>query len=291
MNFIRMSVAALLLCLAFACNSSSTSERAVADNTTAAPITNNEQKQETPPGDQQQDPQGPGKVPQPQTDWDKKIIKNANLNIEVKDYDAYNQQVHNNIKQWGGYVAQEEQQSSEFRKENVIDIKVPVEQFDNIVNALTSGKENVIVKKITSQDVTGQVVDTRARMEAKRQVRERYMDLLKQAKNMEDILRVQNVINDIQVEIEAASGSINYLTHAAAYSTIQLTFFQVLKAGEPETKEPAFGTRVLDSLKNGLMWIGELLLLLLNLWPLALLGVIVFWGFKKWRSSRLKTGN
>jgi hypothetical protein len=289
MKFIRFCVAALLLCLVFACNSSNNKKVAALDTVATA------DQQSAPPGNEnekkEQQPQQPNTTTATYTDWEKKIIKNANLNIETEDYDAYNLQVHNNVKQWGGYIAQEEQQATEYRKANTINLKVPVDQFDNIVQALTSGKDKVLIKNITSEDVTGEVVDTRARMEAKRQIRERYMDLLKQAKNMEEILQVQNVINDIQVQIESANGRINYLTHASAYSTIQLTFFQVLKPGTPDVQQPSFGNRVLDSLKNGLMWIGELLLLILNLWPLALLGIIAYWGFKKWRSARLKTGS
>jgi hypothetical protein len=290
MKSIRISVAALLLCLAFACNSSSENEVSALSQT-MAPDTNKEFKPEEPPPGNNQQPQQPNATTQTHADWEKKIIKNAILNIEVEDHAAYSERVHNSTKQFGGYIAQEEQQTTEYKKENTVTIKVPVDQFDNIVQSLSSGKEKVLVKKITSEDVTGEVVDTRSRMEAKRQIRERYMDLLKQARNMEEILQVQNVINDIQVQIESASGRINYLTHASSMSTIQLSFFQVLKPGTPDVKEPTFGFRVLDSLKNGLMWIGELVLLVLNLWPLVLLGAILYWGFKRWRSTRLKTGS
>lgn len=71
-------------------------------------------------------------------------------------------------------------------------------------------------------------MDTRSRLEAKKQVRQRYMDLLKQARNMEEILQVQGLINDIQVEIESAAGRVNYLNHAFAFSSVQLTFFQIV---------------------------------------------------------------
>ncbi len=286
MKLIRFSVAALLLCLVFACNSSADNrlvQEVAADQAAPMPDKKNEE---------QKPPQQPNTTTTTHQDWDKKIIKNASLHIEVADYDAYNQQVHNNLKQWGGYIAQEEQKTTEYQKENTIFIKVPVDQFDNIVQSLSSGKDKVLVKRITSEDVTGEMVDTRARMEAKRQIRERYMDFLKQAKNMEEILQVQNVINDIQVQIESATGRVNYLTHASAFSTIQLTFFQVIRPGAPEEpKTPSFGFRVLDSLKNGLMWVGELLLLVLNLWPLLLLGGFIYWSFKRWRTTRVKTGN
>jgi hypothetical protein len=282
MKFLRNSVAAMLLCLAFACNSASTNEESVQQ------LAQTDQKQEV---EKQQAPQPPNGNKQTFENWDKKIIKNAQLNLEVEDYNSYNQLVHTNVKNWGGYIAHEEEQSTEYQKVNTLSLKVPVDQFDNVVQSLSSGKEKVIVKKISSEDVTGEVVDTRSRMETKRQTRQRYLDLLKQAKNMEEILLVQNRIDDIQLQIESATGRLDYLTHASALSTIQLTFFQVIKPGAPETKDPSFGYKVLDSLKNGLVWVGELFLLILNLWPLALLGVFIYWGFKKWRSARLKTGS
>jgi hypothetical protein len=301
MKLVRIGVTALLLCIVFACNEASKSSEAAADvaqlsrnlDEAKEKATYKEEQPAPPPGGnkQPQNPQQPNANTTVNMDWEKKIIKNADLNLEVTDYNAYNQQVHASVKQWGGYIAQETQQASEYKKENTITVKVPVDQFDNIVQSLTSGKEKVLVKKITSEDVTGEVVDTRSRMEAKRQIRERYMDLLKQARNMEEILQVQNVINDIQLQIESATGRINYLTHASAFSTIQLTFFQVIDANAVTVKDPTFGQRVLDSLKNGLSWMGELLLLVLNLWPLALLGVIIYWGFKKWRPAKIKANN
>jgi hypothetical protein len=52
------------------------------------------------------------------------------------------------------------------------------------------------------------VVDTRSRMEAKKQMRDRYLELLKQARNMKEILEVQQVINSIQEDIESGSGRV-----------------------------------------------------------------------------------
>ena len=114
-------------------------------------------------------------------------------------------------------------------------------------------------------------------MEAKKQVRERDPDLLKQAKNMNEILQVQNEINNIQVDIESAAGRVNYLTHSAALSTIELTYFQVLNPSANIKENPSFGKRMVDSLYDGAKWVGELLLLMLTFWPLfAVLGTVLF---------------
>ncbi|AXY73155.1 DUF4349 domain-containing protein [Paraflavitalea soli] len=246
-----------------------------------------EEEQAPPAGNEKKQAPSPRQTPVANPDWDKKIIKNATLSVEVKDYVRFNELVRAAVKQSGGYIAQEEQSESDYKIENSITIKVPVDQFDNTVSALTPGKEKVLVRKITSQDVTGEVVDTRARLEAKRQVRLRYLDLLKQAKNMEEILQVQNEINDIQENMEAAAGRVSYLTHSAAFSTIQLGYFQVLnpQARDQETP-PGFGQKVLTALTAGLGWVGELIILLVSLWPVWLGLLTAWWIYRKYRPAK-----
>ncbi|NII26861.1 DUF4349 domain-containing protein [Pseudoflavitalea sp. X16] len=260
----------------------------VADSVAGAPAPPQDNGQEQQQQRQQQPQQGTvQQSPAPNPDWDKKIIKNATLSVEVKDYTRFNELVRAAVKQSGGYIAQEEQNESDYKIENAVTIKVPVDQFDNAVAALTPGKEKVLIRKITSQDVTGEVVDTRSRLEAKRQVRLRYLDLLKQAKNMEEILQVQNEINDLQEHMEAAAGRINYLSHAAAFSTIQLSYFQVLN---PQAKDistpPGFGKKVLLALGAGLEWVGELIILLLTLWPVWIALLTGWWLFRRYRPAK-----
>lgn len=249
-------------------------------------------EEKAPEGNKKQQQPTPQQSPAHNPDWDKKIIRNATLSVEVKDYKHFNELVRTSVKQMGGYIAQEEQSESDYKIENSVTIKVPVDQFDNTVQALTPGKEKVLVRKITSQDVTGEVVDTKSRLEAKRQVRLRYLDLLKQAKNMEEILQVQNEINDIQENMESAAGRINYLTHSAAFSTIQLSYFQVLnpQAKDVETP-PGFGQKVLLALKSGLEWVGELIILLLTLWPVWMVLLTGWWLYRKYRPAKRVPAN
>ena len=284
--------AVLLLCSFIACNGRFSSEAdtkeapvATQETLTSENVADTIAVPHTPAPDQQP----AGTPPTPNFDWDKKIIKNANLAIEVKDFKLFTGQLYTAIKQAGGYVAQSEQTKSDYRIENVVTIKVPVDQFDNAVAALTAGKENVITQKITSQDVTGEVIDTKSRLEAKKQVRERYMDMLKQAKNMGEVLQVQKEINSLQVEMEAAAGRINYLSHSSAMSTIELTYYQVLQEQPNDNVKPSFGQRVFNALSGGLEWLGELLVLLLSLWPLWLLLGGVWWAYKKLKTSKTKT--
>jgi hypothetical protein len=223
----------------------------------------------------------------PDPDWDKKIIKTASLNLEVKDYDVYYKSIREKIKSLGGYTAQEEQNLSDYKTENSLVIKVPVDQFDDAVTLLSAGVIKINEKKISSQDVTAEYVDTRSRMEAKKQFRQRYMDLLKQAKNMEEILNVQGEINGIQEQIEAAAGQIEYLGHASAFSTINLTYYQVINATAKADQTPSFGTKLAQSFKAGGSWVLDLLVGLVSIWPLFLFAFAIFLGYRKLRTPRI----
>ena len=239
--------------------------------------------QEPKPNKAKQDQQ----EPQTKPDWDKKIIKTANLNLEVKDYNAYNTSLRDKLKQFGGYITQEEQSQFEYKIENTLTIKIPVDQFDDAVNNISSNVKELNEKKITSEDVTTEVVDTRSRLEAKRQVRLRYLDLLKQAKNMEEILSVQSEINGIQEQIESAAGRMEYLQHSSSFSTIHLTYYQVLKEGAIDPDKPTFATRITNAFQFGWNWIGEFSIGLVSLWPILLVVFGIFIFYK--RSRRPKT--
>ena len=294
----KIFIALMAISLFISCKDQSANKEIVSLNRTLEPLQKSQESENKSIGDISDsiapDPKGePDKTKQTKQslpvkqDWDKKIIKTANLNLEVKDYNAYNTSLRDKLKQFGGYIAQEEQSQSEYKIENTITIKIPVDQFDDAVNSISSNVKELNEKKITSEDVTTEVIDTRSRLEAKKQVRLRYLDLLKQAKNMEEILRVQSEINGIQEQIESAAGRMEYLQHSSSFSTIHLTYYQVLNEAAIDPDKPSFATRITNAFQFGWNWIGELSIGLISLWPILLLifGVIIFYK----RSKRPRT--
>lgn len=213
------------------------------------------------------------------TDWDKKLIKTAQVTLSLNNYDSFNTSLHQQLRTFGAYVATEKETGSESSKEDELTIKVPVYQFEDLMNSITGRGVNVVQKEIATEDVTGELVDVKARLEAKKQVRERYLDLLKQSKNMKDILAVQQEINDVQADIEAADGRRSAMIHQAAYSTIHLRYYQYHTIQPDDT--PGFGTKFIDAFKGGGELTGNVLLFFIAIWPLILLGVVVWIVYKK----------
>lgn len=212
-------------------------------------------------------------------DWDKKIIKTAEVTLELKDYNVFDNNIHQSVKAYGAYIASEKQNHTGYELRNSITIKVPVAQFDALVNSLSGTDIQVLEKNISTEDVSSEIVDIKARLEAKKQVRERYLDLLKQAKNMKDILSVQQEINSIQEDIEAADGRANYLVHQSAYSTINLTYYQPLGGGY--TGKPGFLSKLGDAFSQSLDGLESFLLFIVFTWPLWLVLTAGYWFYRK----------
>lgn len=253
---------------------------------------NTQEPQQIPVGTHQQvksdsaaPPPAASNKPAANPDWDKKIIKTATLKLEVKDFNTYNDNVHKTVKQFGGYISQEEQNLTDEKSETVISIKVPVDQFETMMNQLPGADVKVLERKINTEDVTGEVVDTKSRLEAKKQMRLKYLEFLKQSKNMEEVLQVQNEINSIQEEIESAAGRIGFLSHQSSYSTINLTFFQPLAGYTPTDDTPSFFTRISQAFKTGTSWITDLFVWLISVWPMLLIIIGLYFGWKKIKHS------
>lgn len=183
---------------------------------------------------------------------------------------------HNTVKQFGGYVAQEDNNLTDYSSETTLSIKVPVINFEDLMNHLNNENTKLLERKITTDDITGEVIDTKSRLEAKKEMRIKYLEFLKQSKNMKEVLEVQSEINNIQEEIESATGRLGYLTHQAAYSTINLTYFQLLNGYKPGNNPP-FYTRISNAFKGGAEWIKNIFIGLVYIWPLIL--VLVFGVF------------
>jgi hypothetical protein len=227
------------------------------------------------------------KQPSPHIDWDKKIIRTAQLSIEVKDYKTFSNSLNTLVKKFGGYIATEQEVKQDERIENRVRIKVPVAEFQELMNAINNSGEKITDRQISSEDVTTEVIDTKSRIEAKKEIRQRYLDFVKQAKSMQDILSIQSEINEVQEEIEMAAGRVEYLNHSAVYSTIELYYYQILKASAINDK-PTFGNKISEAFKGGWEVLKDLLVVMVTIWPIWIISITIFFCYK--RRKHILTG-
>lgn len=237
----------------------------------------------------QQAPAAPA-APAPNPDWDRKIVKTADVALQVKDFQRFSDRLHDNVRQSGGYIASEQQSQDAGVIENTVAIRVPVNRFEELMAQLPGDSDKLETKKVSSDDVTMELIDTKSRLETKKEVRERYLELLKQAHSMNDIIAVQNEINDIQGEMDQAAGRIAWLGHSSAYSTINLRFYEILDATVHEEAPPGFMQRLKESIGEGWKGLSAFLIEIMSVWPLWIaLGFGIAWIRKVMRRSKAAT--
>lgn len=217
----------------------------------------------------------------PIIDFDKQIIKMAGIEAECKDYDLFNGKLHALVKQHGGWIAAENESRQNNSINNSMSIKVPVAHFEDLVNGMGNIGGKIISKSITTQDVTGDVVDAEGRVKVKKVMRDKYVAMLEAAKKMQDVLAVQEKIDEMHEEIEMNATRAQSLKHQAAYSTINIHYYQPVEGAVGVDETPGIGTRILTAATIGAAWLGDLLVGIISAWPLVLATLLLFYFIRR----------
>ena len=90
-------------------------------------------------------------------------------------------------------------------------IRVPADRFDELLLIIEPLASKIESKNINTQDVTEEFIDVETRLKTKKELETRYLEILKQAKTVTDIISIESQIATVRSEIESMEGRINYL--------------------------------------------------------------------------------
>lgn len=216
----------------------------------------------------------------------RKIIYTGSIRMQVDSLNLAMAQVTELVNKTGGFISNQHITNDHYEKEAKLIIRLPVEGFQPAMNSVTQLAKFVNSQNLDSRDVSAQWIDLESRLKTKRDVRDRYIEVLrKRAAKVEDILAAEEKIRVITEEIEAKEGQLRYLRDQVSLSTLELTMYQTQEyRSEPVTYRKGFGQKIIDSLSGGFIFIQELFLFALSIWPLYLLIPILVWVYRKWKS-------
>lgn len=211
---------------------------------------------------------------------ERKLIKTGSISFETDDLAKTHNRVLEAVKTHQGYLANDEEQRSDDRISHVLTIRVPADHFDTMLSTIAEGVDHFDYKNIQVQDVTEEYLDVEARLKAKKALEQRYLELLKQARNVTEILNIEKELGTIRADIESVEGRLKYLSNQVAFGTLSVTYYERIEG------QTAFGRAFKNGFRNGwnnLIWffVG-----IINLWPFVLLLVAVIFVWKKWRNRR-----
>jgi Domain of unknown function (DUF4349) len=101
-----------------------------------------------------------------------------------------------------------------------VTFRVPAERFDEALSGAQGLAQKVLSRTVSGDDVTEEFVDIESRLRNLEATRDRLLTFLEKADKVEDALKVNESLSQIQGEIEQARGRKQFLQQSAALSTI-----------------------------------------------------------------------
>lgn len=214
------------------------------------------------------------------------IIRNGTINIEVIDALKAKLLVDEILTRHKAHAGNEQFDNNEYNSSYHIQIRVPAESLNALVTDLEQLDGHVIYKAITSTDVTVEFIDLETRLTNKRSYLDQYRVLLKEAKTIEDILKVQEQIRILLEEIESVEGRLKYLQSQIKLSTLELTLVQKKDFVYRPDRQINFFERLKDAVAAGWYGFVQFGLVLIGLWPFWLVIIVLMLLIRRYRRKK-----
>lgn len=211
---------------------------------------------------------------------EKKFIKTGRIEFETEDAEATRKTIMESVRTNKAYVSRDEENRSGQAVSYTIVVHVPAARFDTFLNSATKGITDFREKSISNEDVTATYVDTESRLKTKKDIENRYRALLTKANTVKDILEIERELGEIRTDIEATEAQFRQLKGDIQYSTLHIVFYKPIDTSNP------FLTELADAFRQGVGNIRAFTVVLVAVWPFALLAIGVIVGLNWWRRRR-----
>jgi len=203
-----------------------------------------------------------------------KIIKSGELKFQSDDLEVTYNQIQNAVKKYNASIKSDYQQNDDEAFSRSVNIRIPNENFDAFITDISKGVSYFDRKDITSQDVTEEYIDVASRIKTKKVLEERYLELLKKATKVSEMLEIEGQLSEIREEIEAKEGRLQYLKNKVAMSTLDIEFYKPRAVGTKATV--SYGGRIGNAIVSGFNSISNFFISLLGIWPVIVTLVALF---------------
>jgi hypothetical protein len=186
------------------------------------------------------------------TQIERKIIRNADLQIETDAPEEAQQKITSIAEGKGGFVVESTQSSSNIKSATrdtvMMTVRVPAEKFNETLDEIRKTGSRVIVETVKGTDVTEEFIDIEARLKAKRTLEAQFLEIMKRADSVTSALEVQKQLSEVRAEIEKIEGRKRFLENQASLSTIKIKLQTPLAFS---SNSSGFFYRLKESIGNG----------------------------------------
>jgi predicted component of type VI protein secretion system len=208
-----------------------------------------------------------------------KIIKEAYLKFETDDLESTYNQIKTAITANKASVQSDSQEKDYRTITRRLTIRIPSQNFDAFLESISKGVSYFDEKNISSQNVTEEYIDLTSRLNTKRKLEERYIEILKKATKVSEILEIEKQISAIREEIEAKQGQLKYLESRVSESTVTIEFYKTI--AQKEGVKISYGSKIWNSIQSGFFSLSDFLLSLISVWPFIILICVLAYFIRK----------
>jgi hypothetical protein len=215
-----------------------------------------------------------------------RVIRTAELSLTIPrdSFDERFGQVVDAAEGSGGFVAD----SSSRNRSGNLTIRVPAERFDETLRVLrTLG--TVEFETLRGKDVTADYVDLRARLRITKARLEVLLGLMQEATSIEQTIRVQNALDDTQLQIEQIQGQLRLLDDRTSLATIAVDLSEQGVEREVEVDTPSIPNAFERAIAGAVGVVAAIVIGLGYLLPLLVLGLIGWFVAARVRRRRSRT--
>ena len=194
-----------------------------------------------------------------------KIIYTAYADIETLEFDDTVQAVYEMMERFGAYIESSSVSGSDYaskyyggrtHRNASFSIRVPVKHYSEMSSSLTE-IGNVTRYSSESQNITPQFTDTESRLKAYRTEYDRLLEMMENAKTVDEMIQVEARLSEVEYNIESLTGTLRVWQDKVDYSTIHLSIREVYEYTEPVIEPQSFWERVAEAFGDSIEWLGE----------------------------------
>ncbi len=184
-------------------------------------------------------PQAGAPAPESAGIVDRMIIYNANLSIVVKDVQSAISSVGELTSRLGGSVVGTSTSYQDSKMLANVTIKVPSISYNEAMDGLRRLGIKVERENSSGREVTEEYTDLESQLRNLDATEFQYLELMKKAQTIDEILKVQGRLTEIRGQIERTKGRMSYLQRSSEMATITLSILPegISKVTPPTPRE------------------------------------------------------
>ena len=219
---------------------------------------------------------------------DRKIVRTGSITMQVSDIGKSQAEITEMASQYQGYVVSSNLRADQEDPTGFISIRVPAGSFDDVMRKLRTLALKVTNENSNSQDVTEQYTDLEAQLHNYQATETQYLELLKKADKVPDMLEVQRELSNVRGNIERVKGRMQYLERTSDMSLIEISLQKSKPLGE-STWDVA---GIFKSAVDGLIVLGKIILGIL-IWlvvfsPVWIIALVIIFLVRRRKKAQAK---